>query len=149
MDITEYIATRDGKEEKVLSTKLVLDDVIKIENGQQIPADAVVLSGEAYVNESLLTGEVDEIKKVKNSELKSGSFIVAGSVIAKLTNVGKDSYINKLSEQAKEIKEKKTEMINAIEKIEISPPNNNINVNNSFFKTPSKPFVENMPIDKI
>ena len=97
MDITEYIATRNGEEEKVLSTKLVLDDVIKLENGQQIPADAIVLSGEAYVNESLLTGEVDEIKKVKNSELKSGSFIVAGSVIAKLTSVGKESYINKLS----------------------------------------------------
>ena len=117
MDINEYITIRDGKEEKVLSTKLVLDDVIKLENGQQIPADAIVLSGEAFVNESLLTGEVDEIKKVKDSELKSGSFIVAGNVIAKLTSVGKDSYINKLSEQAKEIKEKKTEMINAIEKI--------------------------------
>ena len=117
MDISEYTAIRDGKEEKVLSTKLVLDDVIKIENGQQIPADAVVISGEAYVNESLLTGEVDEIKKIKNSELKSGSFIVAGKVIAKLTNVGEDSYINKLSSQAKEIKERKTEMINAIEKI--------------------------------
>lgn len=117
MDIAEYVTYRDGKEEHVLSTKLVLDDVIKLENGQQIPADAIVISGEAYVNESLLTGETDEIKKVKDSELKSGSFIVAGSVIAKITSVGKDSYINKLSEQAKEIKEKKTEMINAIERI--------------------------------
>ena len=117
MDIKEYTTIRNGKEEKILSTKLVLGDVIKIENGQQIPADAVVLSGEAYVNESLLTGEVDEIKKVKDSELKSGSYIVAGSVIAKLTSVGKNSYINKLSEKAKEIKEKKTEMANAIEKI--------------------------------
>ena len=117
MDIKEYTTIRNGKEEKILSTKLVLGDIIKIENGQQIPADAVVLSGEAYVNESLLTGEVDEIKKVKDSELKSGSYIVAGSVIAKLTSVGKNSYINKLSEKAKEIKEKKTEMANAIEKI--------------------------------
>ena len=90
MDIKEYTTIRNGKEEKILSTKLVLGDVIKIENGQQIPADAVVLSGEAYVNESLLTGEVDEIKKVKDSELKSGSYIVAGSVIAKLTSVGKN-----------------------------------------------------------
>ena len=117
MDIAEYVTYRDGEEERVLSTKLVLDDVIKLENGQQIPADAIVISGEAYVNESLLTGETDEIKKVKDSELKSGSFIVAGSVIAKITSVGKDSYINKLSEQAKEIKEKKTEMINAVERI--------------------------------
>ena len=117
MDITEYIAIRDGKEESVLSTKLVLDDVIKLESGQQIPADAVVITGEAYVNESLLTGEADEIKKQKGSQLKSGSFLVAGSILAKLNSVGKDSYINKLSEQAKEIKEKKTEMINAIEKI--------------------------------
>ena len=117
MDIKEYTTIRNGKEEKILSTKLVLGDVIKLENGQQIPADAVVLSGEAYVNESLLTGEVDEIKKVKDSELKSGSYIVAGSVIAILSSVGKNSYINKLSEKAKEIKEKKTEMANAIEKI--------------------------------
>ena len=117
MDIAEYVAIRNGKEELVLSTNLVLDDVIKLESGQQIPADAIVLSGEAYVNESLLTGEIDEIKKIKNSELKSGSFMVAGNVTAKLTHVGKDSYINKLSTQAKEIKEKKTEMINAIEKI--------------------------------
>lgn len=117
MEIAEYITIRDGKEEKVLSTNLVLDDIIKLENGQQIPADAIVISGEAYVNESLLTGEADEIKKDKDSELKSGSFIVSGSVTAKIISVGKDSYINKLSEQAKKIKEKKTEMINAIEKI--------------------------------
>ena len=117
MDIAEYNVIRNGKEELILSTSLVIDDIIILESGQQIPADAIVLSGEAYVNESLLTGEIDEIRKIKDSELKSGSFIVAGNVIAKLTHVGKDSYINKLSAQAKEIKEKKTEMINAIEKI--------------------------------
>ena len=117
MDIKKYLTVRDGEEVFILSTELVLDDVIKLGSGDQIPADAIVLDGEAYVNESLLTGEADEIKKVKNSELKSGSYIVAGNVTAKLTHVGKDSYINKLSEKAKVIKEKKTEMILTIEKI--------------------------------
>ena len=117
LDSYDYIAIRDGEEISVSSEMLVLGDVIKLQSGQQIPADAVVISGEAYVNESLLTGEVDEIKKKKNSELKSGSFILSGTVFAKLTKVGKDSYIYQLTEKAKEVKEKKSDMITDIEKI--------------------------------
>lgn len=117
LDICEYNTIRDGKEEKVLSTDLVLDDIVILSSGQQIPADAVVMDGDAYVNESLLTGEADEIHKVKNSELKSGSFLVAGSLTIKLTMVGEDSYINQLSLKAKEVKNRKSEMINDIEKI--------------------------------
>ena len=117
LDSCDYVAVRDGEEISVSSEMLVLGDVIKLQSGQQIPADAVVISGEAYVNESLLTGEVDEIQKKKNSELKSGSFIVSGDVFAKLTKVGKDSYIYQLTEKAKEVKEKKSDMIADIEKI--------------------------------
>ncbi len=117
LDVTEFIAVRDGQEQKVDSRKLVEGDLIKIESGQQVPADAVVVSGEAGVNESLLTGEPDEIEKKKGSELKSGSFLVSGTVYAKLTRVGKESYINQLTSKAKVIKDKKSEMIKDIDRI--------------------------------
>lgn len=117
LDLSDYTAIRDSKEVKVASDRLVLGDVIKLESGQQIPADAVVISGEAGVNESLLTGEADEIVKISGSELKSGSFIVSGELIAKLTRVGEDSYAAKLTAKAKEVKEEKSEMIRGIEGI--------------------------------
>ena len=117
LDVCEYTVIREGKEVKVASDQLVLGDVIKLESGTQIPADAIVLSGNAGVNESLLTGEPDEIEKTKGSELKSGSFVAAGSLIAKLTKVGKDSYVAKLTAKAKEVKEKQSEMIKDIETI--------------------------------
>ena len=117
LDVCEYTVIRDGKEVRIASEKLVLGDVIKLESGSQIPADAVVVSGTAGVNESLLTGEPDEIEKSTGAELKSGSFVVAGSLLAKLTQVGKDSYVAKLTAKAKEVKEKQSEMIKDIETI--------------------------------
>nr|MBQ6241440.1 HAD-IC family P-type ATPase [Lachnospiraceae bacterium] len=117
LDISEYTAIRDGAEVKVPADKLVLGDVIKLSIGQQIPADAVVLSGEAGVNESLLTGESDEVEKKPGSELKSGSFLTAGTLTAELTHVGAESYAAQLTVRAKEIKDKKSEMIKDIETI--------------------------------
>lgn len=117
LDQSSYTVIRDGKEEKVLSTELVLNDVVKLEGGMQIPADAVVIDGYLSVNESLLTGEMDEIEKTEKSELKSGSFVVSGSAFVKLISVGEDSYVSKLTKEAKQIKEKQSEMVSAIEKI--------------------------------
>ena len=117
LDVSEYTVIRDGKDVKVPSGKLVLGDVIRLESGQQIPADAVVISGYAGVNESLLTGEADEIQKSEGSELKSGSFVASGRLLAKLTHVGKDSYAAKLTEKAREAKEAPSEMIHDVEMI--------------------------------
>lgn len=117
LDVSEYTVIRDGKDVKVPSGKLVLGDVIRLESGQQIPADAVVVSGYAGVNESLLTGEADEIQKSEGSELKSGSFVASGRFLAKLTHVGKDSYAAKLTEKAREAKEAPSEMIHDVEMI--------------------------------
>lgn len=117
LDISEYTAIRDGAAVKVPADKLVLGDLIRISIGQQIPADAVVVSGEAGVNESLLTGESDEVEKKPGSELKSGSFLTAGTVVARLTHVGADSYAAQLTARAKEIKDRKSEMIRDIETI--------------------------------
>ena len=72
------IAVRDGAEVELDLDQIVLDDIIRLGRGDQIPADAVVVSGEALVNESLLTGESDLIKKQSGSELMSGSFIDSG-----------------------------------------------------------------------
>jgi HAD ATPase, P-type, family IC len=95
---------REAKEQEIWTYKLVLDDIIILEAGAQIPADAVVVSGEILVNEALLTGESDEIKKAEDSELMSGSFVVSGKCYAKLTRVGAESYISQLTLKAKAIK---------------------------------------------
>lgn len=117
LDIAEYTVIREDKKEHILSTELVLGDLVILKSGSQIPADALVLEGEANVNEALLTGEADDVLKEKGSILKSGSFVTSGEILVRLTHVGNDSYVSKLTKEAKEIKEKKTEMINDIEKI--------------------------------
>ena len=117
LDKNEYIAIRNEKEEKVDSDNLVEGDYVILESGNQIPADAIVVSGSMYVNESLLTGEQDEIEKNINSNLMSGSFVVSGKAIVKLTNVGDESYSAKIMKDSKKIKETKSEMILAINNI--------------------------------
>ncbi|MDO5481074.1 MAG: HAD-IC family P-type ATPase [Candidatus Saccharibacteria bacterium] len=92
---------RDGKEQVVRVEKLVMDDVILLKAGDQIPADAEIISGEVAVNESLLTGEPDEIIKKTGAELLSGSFVVYGNCRARLTKVGRESYAAKLTIRAR------------------------------------------------
>lgn len=109
---------RDGKEQVINAEALVVSDVVIFSSGDQIVADAIVIEGKANVNESLLTGEADEVEKIKDSELMSGSFIVSGKVYAKLTKVGADSYISKLTLQAKELKDhEQSEIIRSLNKI--------------------------------
>ena len=109
---------RDGVETEVRSEKLVLDDVIVLSAGNQIPADCAVMLGKIQVNESLLTGESDEIEKVAGGKLLSGSYVVSGSCYAKLEKVGKETYISKLMQQAgKENKTEQSEMIRAMDRL--------------------------------
>lgn len=91
---------RNDELEQVESEKLVLDDIVILRSGQQIPADAVVVDGSMQVNESLITGESDDISKNKGDKLLSGSFVISGECAAKLTAVGKESYISKLQMEA-------------------------------------------------
>ena len=106
---------RDGELQNILSEELVKDDIILLTAGKQICADAIVISGSVQVNESLLTGESDEIEKAVGSKLLSGSFVVSGECYAKLEKVGDESYISKLSTQAKTMKSKEqSEMIRHI-----------------------------------
>ena len=109
---------RDGKVEEININKLVKDDVILLKSGNQIPADAIILSGELYVNESLLTGEQDSIKKEVNDKLLSGAYVVAGNAYVVLTNVGKDAYISKLALEAKAMGQgEQSEMVKSINQI--------------------------------
>ena len=117
LDKNKYIVIRDGKEEEIDSDNLVEGDFIILEAGKQIPADAEVVSGKIYVNESLLTGEQNEIEKNINSNLMSGSFVISGKAIVRLTNVGDESFSAKIMKESKKIKETKSEMISAIDNI--------------------------------
>lgn len=109
---------RDGKEMDVDSEHLVLDDIVIFHGGEQIPADAVVVKGEVSVNESLLTGESDELTKTPGMHLLSGSFIVSGECYARLEKVGEESYISKLTLEAKKMGSgEQSEMIRDINKL--------------------------------
>lgn len=117
LDKCKYSIIRDNKEIIVYSDELVEGDYVKLSSGNQVPADGVLVDGKIFVNESLLTGEQDEREKMVNSDLLSGSFVVSGSAIVKLTNVGDESYSSKIMKESKKIKENKTEMIKAIDRI--------------------------------
>lgn len=109
---------RDGKIKSVHAERLVLDDIVVFEPGNQICADATVVVGKVSVNEALLTGESDEIIKRPGDTLMSGSFIVSGSCKARLEKVGPDSYISKLTLEAKASKEgEQSEMIRSINRL--------------------------------
>lgn len=112
------IVVRDGEQQKIQSEELVKDDIIILSAGNQICADATVLSGSISVNEALLTGESDEIKKKSGDGLMSGSFVVSGQCYAKLDKVGNESYISQLTAQAKAMGDgEQSEMIRYINKL--------------------------------
>ena len=100
----EIRVMRDGEEKMIKTHNLVMDDVMVLTAGYQIPADAVVIDGEVAVNESLLTGESDDIVKKAGDELFSGSFVVYGKCYVKVTKVGAESYAAKLTMKAKAIR---------------------------------------------
>lgn len=109
---------RNGEMTQIATEKLVKDDVILLTAGKQICADALVIDGSIQVNESLLTGEADEVEKPVGSTLMSGSFVVSGECYARLEKVGNESYISRLSMEAKSMGSKEqSEMIRSINQI--------------------------------
>ncbi|WP_428815440.1 cation-translocating P-type ATPase [Lactococcus lactis] len=109
---------RNGQQEKIASDDLVEEDIIILKTGNQIVADARIVEGSIFVNESLLTGEADEIEKNIDDKLLSGSFVVSGEAKVILEKVGKDSYISKLTEQAKLVDHgEDSEMLRALNKL--------------------------------
>ena len=109
---------RDGKKSQINAEDLVVDDIVIFEAGNQVCADAEVCAGEVQVNESLLTGESDEITKRKGDQLMSGSFILSGQCHARLDKVGADSYISRLTLEAKAMQNtEQSEMIRSLDKL--------------------------------
>lgn len=112
------VVVRDHVPSRIPSEELVQDDVVRLAAGDQICADARVLQGSISVNESLLTGEADEIQKGPGSTLLSGSFVVSGQCFAKLECVGEASYISKLTAQAKALGNgEQSEMVRSINQL--------------------------------
>lgn len=105
---------RNGEKIQIPSDEIVLDDVIYLGLGDQIPSDCIILEGDIKVNESLLTGESIPIKKTIGSNLLAGSFITSGTCYAKAIKVGKDNYVQQLSAKAKAYKKPKSEIMNSL-----------------------------------
>ena len=108
---------RDGARTELPLDQLVRDDVIELGRGDQIPADAEVVSGTCDVNESLLTGESKLVKKRPGDELMSGSFVNAGIVLARVVHVGAENYAAKISAEAKQHKAVNSEIMNSLNRI--------------------------------
>ena len=106
---------RDGQELFLDPEDLVLDDLIRLSAGEQIPSDAVVIGGLAEVNEAMLTGESDLVQKEVDAVLLSGSFLASGSVVAKVNRVGADNYAAKLMLEAKTVKPINSRIMKSLE----------------------------------
>ena len=105
---------RGGKKKEIPVDEIVLDDVLFLSSGQQIPADCVMLDGAGDVNEALLTGESVPIKKAEGDALLAGSFVTGGRLTARVDKIGADTYINRLTARAKKYKRPNSEIINSI-----------------------------------
>lgn len=110
-------AIRNGCIREVEVNEIVLDDVLELQNGNQIPTDCIVLEGECDVNESLLTGESDSIHKKPGDTLLSGSFLVSGKCRARAEHVGDDNYASTVFSGAKYIKKVNSEIMRTLNKI--------------------------------
>ena len=114
---TKSKVVREGKTEEISNYELVLDDVIELNAGNQIPTDSIILDGEIEVNEALLTGEPDNIEKSKGDKLLSGSYIVSGKCFAKVEHIGKENYVAKISQEAKKKRKINSEIMTSLSKI--------------------------------
>lgn len=108
---------RNGRNLSVPVAEVMERDVLLLESGNQICADAVVTGGTIEVNESLLTGESDAVFKKKGDMLLSGSSVISGACRASVLKVGSDSYISKLTKEAKKSKAMHSELVGSMRKI--------------------------------
>ncbi len=114
---SKTVVLREGKKWSISTEKLVLDDLIYLKTGDQVPADAKVLEGSLEVNESLLTGEADNLSKNEGDELFSGSFVTSGEACCQVVHVGKDNYASQITSEAKEFKRHNSELRNSLNAI--------------------------------
>ena len=114
---SKNVVVREGQKWNVPTEEIVIDDIVYLKAGEQVPADAEVLEGSLEVNESLLTGESDNLVKGRGDGLYSGSFVTAGNAYCKIIHVGKENYASQITSEAKEFKKHNSELRNALNKI--------------------------------
>ena len=114
---SKTVVLREGKKWSISTEKLVLDDLIFLKTGDQVPADVKVLEGTVEVNESLLTGESDNLSKSQGDELCSGSCVTSGEACCQVIHVGKDNYASQITSEAKEFKRHNSELRNSLNAI--------------------------------
>lgn len=105
---------RDRKKREIPISEIVLDDILLLGAGQQVPADCIMLDGTAELNESLLTGESVPVKKENGETLYAGSFVASGHCAVRVDKIGEDTYISKLTARAKKYKRPNSEIMNSI-----------------------------------
>ena len=105
---------RGGVKQEIPVREILVDDVVLLEAGQQVPADCKLADGVVEVNESLLTGESVPIKKAEGETLYAGSFIASGACRVRVDKVGKATYLNSLTSKAKKYKKPRSEIMNSI-----------------------------------
>ena len=114
---SQYSVIRNGKEELLNDEDLVLGDIIILRGNDMIPCDSKILQGKCYVNESLLTGESNKVKKEVGDTLLSGTYLTSGEVYVLVEKVGEENYINALSNKSKEFKRPKSKLFTQINSI--------------------------------
>ncbi len=108
---------RSSREQKIMPEEIVINDILKLSAGEQVPSDAVVLKGVSEANEAMLTGESDLVLKEKGAVLLSGSFLASGYVLAEVVHVGADNYVSKLMVEAKTHKPINSRILSSLDKI--------------------------------
>ncbi len=111
------LVIRNGQEIEIPTQDVVLDELIKLASGNQIPTDSIIVDGEVEVNEALLTGESIAVKKKIGDLILAGSFITSGTCIAKAEKVGADNYVQTLSAKAKQYKKPHSEIMSSLKLI--------------------------------
>lgn len=111
------VVVRDGKLSEIRTEELVLDDIMQLKLGNQVCADARIVSGEAEVDESLLTGEAEPVRKGIGETLLSGSFIISGTCRAQVEHVGGENYASKIAAEAKKYKKVDSALMKSLRQI--------------------------------
>ncbi len=108
---------RSSREQKIMPEEIVINDILKLSAGEQVPSDAVVLKGVSETNEAMLTGESDLVLKEKGAVLLSGSFLASGYILAEVVHIGADNYVSKLMVEAKTHKPINSRILSSLDKI--------------------------------
>ena len=113
----EVVVVRDGADVGIAPSELVIDDLMRLSHGDQVPADSEVVEGNVYCDESLLTGESVPVAKAPGSPLYSGSFVESGSLVARVTKVGREGFAARINAEAKYVKDIKSEILATLKAI--------------------------------